>query len=234
MRHFVPTSHQSRRVGKSAQSSGWRFFGGFVLLVLMVPLIPFAILGELPGDSWVEHPRPEYVFVLGVLVLTADVFLPVPSSLIAVFLGARLGPLWGTLAIMAGLNLGAAVGYCAGRCAGSPLLGRFASGAQLESLRSLEGRLGYVGLAMARSVPVLSEASVLAAGAARWSVRRLWLLLLTANACLALVYGLFGATGASRSSPAWLFAGGIVVPAIGVSIVLLGRRLAGNTGVRTA
>lgn len=228
------TSHPSRRVGKPAQSSGWRFFGGFVLLVLMVPLVPFALLGELPGDSWVEHPRPEYVFVLGVLVLTADVFLPVPSSLVAVFLGARLGPFWGTLAIMAGLNLGAAVGYFAGRYAGSPLVGRFASAAQLESLESLEGRLGYVGLAMVRSVPVLSEASVLAAGAARWSVGRLWLLLLTANACLALLYGFFGATGASRSSSAWLFAGGVIVPAVGVSIMLLGRRFAGKTGAQTA
>lgn len=202
----------------------WQLLGAVVLAALVVPLIPFALFGELPGETWVEHPRPELVFALGVAVLAADIFLPVPSSLIAVFLGARLGMIWGTLAIATGLNLGTAVGYLTGRSGGSAVLARFASPSRRQSLASLEGPPGYLGLAVMRSIPLLAEASVLAAGAARWYSRRLAVLLVLANTALAVVYGTFGATGAARSSPAWLFAGGIAVPVLGVAAALLVHR----------
>lgn len=198
----------------------WKFIVGFVLLVLMVPLVPFSLFGELPGETWVEHPDNAYVFGLGVLVLAGDIFLPVPSSLIAVFLGTRLGMGAGTLAILLGLNLGVVVGYYSGWYGGYPLVARYASPAQRAFIHELEGRLGYLSLALVRSIPMLAEASVLAAGSARWSPRRVLSLLFVANSCLAAVYAFFGAAGAAASSATLLFVGGIAVPVLGVLVTL--------------
>jgi len=203
----------------------WRFVAAFVLITLMVPLVPFAIFGELPGETWVEHPSALYVFGLGILVLAGDIFLPVPSSLIAVFLGARLGFGVGSLAIMIGLSLGTAVGYYSGWYGGYPLVARSVPPAQLEWLHNLENRLGYLSLALVRSIPILAEASVLAAGAARWSPRHVLGYLFVANLCLAAVYAFFGATSSATNSAALLFAGGVVVPVAGVLITLLARQI---------
>jgi hypothetical protein len=62
------------------RSSTWRFWIGFILFILVIPLIPFAVSGELPGESWVEHPNSFYVFCVGIIVLGGDILLPIPSS----------------------------------------------------------------------------------------------------------------------------------------------------------
>lgn len=191
---------------------------------MAIPLVPFALFGELPGETWVEHPGDAYVFGTGVLLLAGDIFLPVPSSVVAVFLGARLGMGGGALAIMLGLNLGTVLGYAAGWYAGYPLVSRYASPAQRDFVYKLEGRLGYLALATIRSVPVLSEASVLAAGAARWSPRPVLIILIVANGCLAMVYAFFGAASLAGSSASLLFIGGVGVPVLGVLFTLLAHQ----------
>lgn len=65
--------------------------GWFILAMLAVPLVPFAVLSELPGVAWAADSDPAVEFALGVALLAADVFLPVPPSVLAVSLGARLG-----------------------------------------------------------------------------------------------------------------------------------------------
>ncbi len=122
---------------------------------------------------------------------------------------------------MLGLNLGTVLGYAAGWYAGHPLVSRYASPAQRDFIHELEGRLGYLALAAIRSVPVLSEASVLAAGAARWSPRPVLIVLIVANGCLAMVYAFFGAASLAESSASSLFVGAVGVPVLGVLFTLL-------------
>jgi membrane protein DedA with SNARE-associated domain len=203
----------------------WKFVLSFVLIVMAVPLVPFALFGGLPGETWVEHPDAAYVFCMGVLLLAGDIFLPVPSSVVAVFVGAKLGLVGGALAVILGLNLGTVLGYMAGWYAGYPLVSRYASPAQRDFIHELQGRLGYLALATMRSVPVLGEASVLAAGAARWSPRPILTILIVANGGLAMVYAFFGATGLAESSPSLLLIGGVGVPVLGVLFTFLGHWL---------
>ncbi|MCI0528343.1 MAG: VTT domain-containing protein, partial [Nitrospira sp.] len=183
------------------------------------PLIPFALLGELPGESWLNHPSSVYVFFMGIALLSSDIFLPIPSSLISVFLGARLGLWGGALAILLGLNLGIALGYYAGWYFGYPLVRRYASETQREIINHLENRFSYLALAMLRVVPVLAEASVLGAGAARFKPRPVFLTLLISNLSLALLYASIGSVSQGISSPALLFLGGIGIPTASVLIV---------------
>jgi 3-dehydroquinate synthase len=196
-----------------------KFWLSFFLFVLAVPLIPFGIFGELPGQSWVEHPSSIYVFFVGIVVLGSDVFLPIPSSLIAVFLGARLGIGLGSLAIMLGLMLGSLIGYYTGLYFGFPLVNKYVSVKERELIGKLGNKYSYLALAMLRAVPVLAEASVLAAGAARLKFRPVLLTLVLANLCLALLYAAFGTLSQHSSSPAFLFWSGVILPASGILIL---------------
>jgi len=203
----------------------WKFWLSFILFILVVPLIPFAIFGELPGYSWLQHPSSTYVFFIGIILLGSDVFLPIPSSLIAIFLGARLGLVIGTLSITLGLTVGAILGYYTGWYFGYPFVSRYVSVEQRRILKELESRYSYFVLAMVRAVPVLAEASVLGAGAARFNSRPVFLTLLIANISLALLYAGFGSASQNNLSPSLLFLGGIGVPTISILITYFACRL---------
>ncbi|HEY6561496.1 MAG TPA: VTT domain-containing protein [Polyangiaceae bacterium] len=140
-----------------------------VLLVLgcaaLVPLVPFLIVGELPGDQWLSaHEHDDRTFAAtGAALLAADVLLPVPSSVIGALLGARLGFAAGFAFALAGLCAGAGIGYALGRLL--PL--RFsrskgdASGAGSRTAPAL------LLIVLSRPVPVLAEAIAITAGVTR-------------------------------------------------------------------
>lgn len=194
-------------------------------MMLAVPVISFAIFGEFPGESWVEHPSTIYVFFISVILLGSDIFLPLPSSLICVFLGARLGMGFGALAIFLGLNLGTIIGYYAGWYLGYRLVYLYTSQERRNLFQKLENRYSYLALAMVRAVPVLAEASVLGAGAARLKPRSTLGTLFVANTALAVLYAGFGNASRETYSPLWLFLGGIGIPAIGIIVTYAAMRL---------
>jgi membrane protein YqaA with SNARE-associated domain len=128
-----------------------------IIATLAVPLVPFAAIGELPGERWLsatDHNAFTFA-LLGSGLLVGDVLLPVPSSVLGALLGARLGLAFGFLATFAGLALGHVLGYAVGRVA----LRRV--GAKLPVSPTL------LAVFASRPVPVLAEALTLTAGAAR-------------------------------------------------------------------
>ena len=147
--------------------------------------------------------------------------MPVPSSLIAVFLAAKLGFILGTLVITSGLTLSSVIGYYAGWYLGYPLVKRQVSEKQRKIVHSFENKYGYLSLAILRSVPVLSEASVLGAGTARMKFRPVFLTLSIANFSLALLYAFLGSASQKTASSTWLIWGGIFVPALGIVVTYL-------------
>lgn len=138
---------------------------GRILLVLLaavlVPSVPFVILGELPGERWLsaQDANAAGFGALGALLLALDLVLPIPSSIIGVMLGGRLGWAWGFASAWAGLFAGHCAGYWLGRLAPE----RWAGHAPLTPSK--------LGVLTTRPVPVLAEAVALAAGATRlpWS-----------------------------------------------------------------
>jgi uncharacterized membrane protein YdjX (TVP38/TMEM64 family) len=128
-----------------------------IIAALGVPLIPFAVVGELPGERWLSAAgASDLGFALaGAGLLAADALLPVPSSVLGTMLGARLGFLPGLLATFIGLCTGHALAYVISR-------------------RLVRGRVGPLPAAptelavfLSRPVPVFAEAVAIAAGAAR-------------------------------------------------------------------
>lgn len=128
-------------------------------LALCVPLLPFLVIGELPGERWLSaNDEHSLRFAgAGAALLAADVLLPIPSSIVGTMLGARLGFGAGFAAAFAGLMAGQSAAYFISR----RLLCKH-SGA-------LPAAPTLAALFLSRPVPVLAEALVVAAGASRVS-----------------------------------------------------------------
>jgi membrane protein DedA with SNARE-associated domain len=140
-----------------------------VLLVLacagLVPLVPFAVLGELPGERWLSAQGGDALRfgATGAALLALDVLLPIPSSVLGALLGGRLGFVPGALWAFSGLFVGQCFGYALGRL----LPARFASQLPVAA----DGMSAAVVL-VSRPVPVLAEAVAIAAGVERMPLRR--------------------------------------------------------------
>ena len=170
--------------------AGWGRALGVLAASVIVMSVPFAIVGELPGERWLSaHDAHATAFAgMGALLLALDVVLPIPSSLIGVMLGGRLGLAPGFVCCLSGLVMGHYAGYWLGRLAPE----RWA--ARIPSAPS------WLGVFLSRSVPVLAEALAVAAGATRMPFRQFALAALLGNAIYAAV---LAATGAALLPGGW-------------------------------
>lgn len=131
-----------------------------IAAALCVPLVPYFIIGELPGERWLSANDDHAIhFALaGAGLLAADVLLPIPSSIVGTMLGARLGFGAGFAAAFAGMMVGQSAAYLVSRA----VLRERNDGA-------LPAAPTLAAVFLSRPVPVLAEAVALAAGAARVS-----------------------------------------------------------------
>ncbi len=170
-------------------------------IALLIPIIPFAVIGELPGERWLSATdHNAWLFgATGGGLLAADVLLPIPSSILGTLLGARLGFLPGWLWGWSGLVLGNLIGYATGRL----LLARFAT--------DLPATPALLVLFASRPVPVLAEALTFTAGAARMPL----LPFLAVSAMGNAVY-----TGALAGNGAALLPGALAGPGLALPMLL--------------
>ena len=127
---------------------------------LLIPIVPFVAIGELPGERWLNAAGPDQLRfgVTGAALLALDVLLPIPSSLIGTLLGGRLGLGAGFAWSFLGLALGNGLGYALGRLVPE----RWAS--------ELPEAPSWIAVLLSRPVPVFAEAVAIAAGAERMSL----------------------------------------------------------------
>ncbi len=167
-----------------------------IAVVLAVPIVPFLGFGESAETQiagWLDNslsPGAAAALVIG--LLAADIFLPVPSSLVGTFAGRMLGFMAGTAASWFGMTLGAIVAFWLVRWFGRPLARRFSSEEELNRMDSLADRYGILVLVLARPVPVFAEASVLLMGTMRLSWWRFFVAVGLSNFAIAAVYAALG------------------------------------------
>lgn len=143
-------------------------YAAFTALLLAAPIVPFVLAGawfEQRVDAWLDaslSAGQAAGLVAG--ALAADVLLPVPSSLLSTWAGARLGIVPATTAIWLGMMAGSALGYVIGRVGGRPLALRWIAADDLARLDGLIERQGWWMLIVTRPLPVLAEAALLLAG----------------------------------------------------------------------
>jgi uncharacterized membrane protein YdjX (TVP38/TMEM64 family) len=189
-----PTDDVARR--GIASVSGWMTRNGAVaafLALLLLIIVPFVIFGDaieaLVRDGF-EDRGPLAVALFGGGLLSLDVVLPVPSSLVGVMLGETLGLAGGAFVGAVGLTAGCVVGYAIGfwsRAQGAS----WGIGVNGRAARAL-GRYGLVALLLLRPVPVMAEASVIAAGALNLNFGRFLLVSAAANLAISVAYAAIG------------------------------------------
>jgi uncharacterized membrane protein YdjX (TVP38/TMEM64 family) len=169
-----------------------------IILALLIPIIPFAIIGELPGETWLSA-TDENAFLFGATgsaLLASDIVLPIPSSIVGTMLGARLGVLPGWLWGWAGLVFGNIVGFAIGKL----LMSRMKT--QLPESPTL------LILFISRPVPVLAEAVTFTCGAAQMRVAHFLIASIAGNGIYSFA---LSANGASLL-PDSLLGPGLILP----------------------
>lgn len=167
-----------------------------MIAVLLVPIIPFLLFGawsEAAWERWEQNP-PSNTVVAAVVtgLLAADIFLPIPSSLVSTLAGAQLGAPVGILVSWVGMTLGTIFGFALAKQYGSRFALWFSRPNDLERANQLSQQYGPALLVIGRGVPVLAEASVLLLGMHGLSWSKFLPPVLLANLGLSVAYAVFG------------------------------------------
>jgi len=173
-----------------------------IIAALLLPILPFVIIGELPGDEWLSaRDNDASLFALtGTALLALDIFIPVPSSILGTLMAARLGFWLGFACIFAGLVAGNLVGFAITRLA----VMRFRSW-----LPQFPKTTSLAVVFLTRPIPIVAEAMALAAGATRMPIRTFLLVGGSGN----LIYALaLAANGAALMPETSLTGRGLILP----------------------
>jgi len=191
-------------------------------LALLVPIVPFLGFGtwlEATVEDWLDPPPAPLLVALGtVAVLSTDVFLPIPSSIVSTVAGAQLGIVPATAVSWLGMTLGAALGFALARSWGRPLAERLAGPDDLARLDHIAERYGVWLVVATRALPILAEATVLLMGTMRLAWRQFWPAVALSNLGIALVYSVLGHLARSQGEIPLALAASIALPLLATAV----------------
>lgn len=197
---------------------------GFLLFLfgVMVLIVGSFLAFEHDIQIWINHTisrldqstlPAHWVIPLSIIaLLTVDIVLPIPSSLVAVIAASTLGMAIGALTIWLGLTLGCCFGYWLGNRSEHYLASRWLKTNDYQKAQLVAERLGTGFLAVMRGVPVLAETSVIAAGMIKYPFLLFLVITASANSGLALAYAYIGTQAGMNESLALLFFGSVSIP----------------------
>lgn len=209
-----------RKLGSAALA--WALL---VTLTLGLVLVPWLIWGD-GLEAWVRHAlleRQPSHFVAGWIVglLAADVFLPVPSSIVAVAAGVFLGWGYGAAVAFVGLTVGAMMGYAFGRYGGAVMAKRVVGEREWKRAEVWARRYGLGLVLFLRPVPVLAEASTFYVGAARVPLVQYLTACSLGNLVIAVVYASVGSFTADSGELEPALMAGFLLPGVAMTVVRL-------------
>jgi uncharacterized membrane protein YdjX (TVP38/TMEM64 family) len=178
-----------------------RLMGLFVLLAVVVA-IPFVIWGSdfersfsrEGAIAWLSgHGR--WAGMAGVLLLMADLFLPIPATAVMAALGFVYGPVVGGLIATVGGFLSGALAYLLCRWFGRPVAVRVLGPQELMKGERLFARVGGWLVALSRWLPVFPEVIACMAGLSRMPPLAFFTALACGSAPLGFVFAAIGHAG---------------------------------------
>lgn len=194
----------------------------FITIVLVITIIPFLIFGkqiETLVHRWIDLPMSN--LQVGLIVaglLWADIILPVPSSVVTTFAGAKLGWFGASLASNLGMTCAAITAFALGRLSNRVGFGCLST-AQVAIGEASVRNWGPWAIVLSRGIPLVAEIVLIYVAAKRMPFRHFFWPTLFANSAICLGYALLGQWAADRE---WL---GIALGASGVLPLLLGLLL---------
>jgi len=194
-----------------------RWGAAFVALLafILVPFFLFATSTETYTFELLGSDRNAWVLAItGIALLTFDVFLPIPSSIVSTMAGAIFGVSVGTGVSFLGMTGSCVVGWYFGRQVGKPGAGVLLGEHEFARLQKLIDRYGLFAIAICRPVPVAAEASMIIAGTSASNFRASMGIAALSNLGISLVYATVGAYAWSNRSFMFAFLAAILLPAI--------------------
>ncbi len=166
---------------------------------MMGALLALFALVHAAGIDVLIDPRPAFAGLgalaatVAVLLLVADVVLPVPSSIIMVWLGASHGWLVGASLSLTGCVGATVLAFWLGR-RGGPLFERLVPPDERARVDAFLARWGALAIAVTRPVPIVAETTAVVAGASPavgW--RAMLVAAVAGSAPWAVIYAISGA-----------------------------------------
>jgi uncharacterized membrane protein YdjX (TVP38/TMEM64 family) len=177
--------------------SSLRFIGALAILLASCARLPTAqdandavlMLREHDGWAW----------ALGVVLIWADVVLPVPQTAVIAALGIIYGTVLGGLVGSVGLISGGALGYVLMRTSARRFVHRLVGRQSLHKMESLFERAGVWAIVLTRSLPYsVPEAIVFLAGLAGMPMGKFTMALTVGSVPIAFVFAAIGAGWADQ------------------------------------
>lgn len=211
-----------------------RFFLFIGVLVVGFVAAPFLVWGDDPlgASDLVLSADVGFVvlFLVVICFLALDIFLPVPSSLVAVSAGALLGFGVGALATAIGMTVGCIIGHQMGLFLASRRPLHTEGKSEYEAVEPLIERYGAPMLVVFRPIPVLAEASVFLAGVARMGIKDVLIWVTLSNIGIATAYAAVGAYAVRADAFMFAFLFATLVPAL--AYILARRWMRSGHGVK--
>ncbi|HVL24451.1 MAG TPA: VTT domain-containing protein [Thermomicrobiales bacterium] len=159
--------------------------------------------------------------LLGGGLLLADVFIPIPSSVIMIAHGAVFGVVMGTLISLVSSVGGAMIGWWVGK-RGSGWLRRVISPAEQARANALLARWGVLAIIVSRLIPIIAETVAIMSGTTDLGWRKVLLATTAGTIPAALIYAIAGTVTTDLASGFLVM---LAVVAIAALAWLVGNRL---------
>ena len=173
-----------------------------IVLLLAAIIVPFMIWGDhfdatlsLDGArAWMQS-YGRWAWLAGILLLCADIVLPIPSTVVMSALGLMYGWWWGGVAAAFGSWLSGIFAYAACRYAGQGAARWIAGEEGLAKVETLFAKQGGWLVTLSRWMPVLPEAVACLAGIAQMPWRTFVIALTCGSVPLGFAFAAIGAIG---------------------------------------
>ena len=198
----------------------------FTLLFLLAERMGWMTGAAVGG--WIEAVRASrggrwLAAALVIGLLSGDLLLPVPSSVVMTLSGSALGWAAGTAAAFAGAMGSALLGFGLCRRYSRPAFRRLVGPEEEARADGFMRRYGAWAILLSRSVPMLTEVVSCAAGLSGLSWRAFTLLSATGTLPLCGIYAWAGSRGV-QSGFGWALWLAFILPALGFTVLRLFRR----------
>lgn len=150
-------------------------------------------------ESWIVHAGAGSAATV-VTLLAADLFLPIPSSLVMVLSGAAFGVVWGALIALVGSVGGEWLGFELVRRYGRRASTKIVGDEEIARLSRLFARHGAAAVAVTRALPVVMETMSVVAGLSTMTRRVFLIASLAGTAPIVFVYAYAGAVSRQTGS----------------------------------
>lgn len=192
-------------------------------------LISWSLFGESLEQTWSVERLAGYfeeskawAWLLGILLLLADLLLPIPGTIVMSALGAVYGFWLGGIFATIGSMLAGMLGYGVGRFFKESFAKRWLGEKDFDKGKSLFERGGAWVVAISRALPILPEVIASMAGLLRMPFGKFVIALACGAVPMGFLFAWIGVMG--REQPAWGLAFSLGVPAVLWSAAALMRK----------